>query len=210
MPPAPSALDKPEAKQPLLHTNPALLSLVAATFQEQIQTRVPHGRMPMHLAAPAFDGRTAIDLIARIIKQPDRGLALRVAQALDAQGFFKAVDGAGGSTDEFRDDEVEVYRVRMRTEMWTGMGPAPGTGGDGELNSGVPAPAATGGVISADSFGFNAAGVDAEKEIDVPQPTGVFTLLTDCYSPTCGRIGQDQRWPCYSVSCPRRRLNAVA
>ncbi|CCM01353.1 uncharacterized protein FIBRA_03403 [Fibroporia radiculosa] len=34
---------------------------------------------------------------------------------------------------------------------------------------------------------------------DVPLPSGVFTLLTDCYSPTCSR---DQL--CYSIACPRR------
>lgn len=34
---------------------------------------------------------------------------------------------------------------------------------------------------------------------DIPLPTGVFTLLTDCYSPTCSR---DQL--CYSIACPRR------
>ena len=34
---------------------------------------------------------------------------------------------------------------------------------------------------------------------DVPFPTGVFTLLTDCYSPTCTR---DRL--CYSIACPRR------
>ncbi|KAI0339671.1 CNH-domain-containing protein [Trametopsis cervina] len=34
---------------------------------------------------------------------------------------------------------------------------------------------------------------------EVPLPSGVFTLLTDCYSPTCTR---DQL--CYSIACPRR------
>lgn len=34
---------------------------------------------------------------------------------------------------------------------------------------------------------------------DAPLPSGVFTLLTDCYSPTCSR---DQL--CYSIACPRR------
>ncbi|KAH9851921.1 CNH-domain-containing protein [Lenzites betulinus] len=34
---------------------------------------------------------------------------------------------------------------------------------------------------------------------DVPLPTGVFTLLTDCYSPTCTRDHL-----CYSIACPRR------
>ncbi|GAA5861290.1 hypothetical protein JCM1840_005318 [Sporobolomyces johnsonii] len=34
---------------------------------------------------------------------------------------------------------------------------------------------------------------------DSPLPSGVFTLLTDCYSPTCTR---DRL--CYSIACPRR------
>ncbi|KAJ3890723.1 CNH domain-containing protein [Lentinula edodes] len=34
---------------------------------------------------------------------------------------------------------------------------------------------------------------------EVELPSGVFTLLTDCYSPTCSR---DQL--CYSIACPRR------
>jgi hypothetical protein len=38
---------------------------------------------------------------------------------------------------------------------------------------------------------------DPELEDDLP--TGVFTLLTDCYSPTCSRDSL-----CYSINCPRR------
>ncbi|PPQ91478.1 hypothetical protein CVT25_013735 [Psilocybe cyanescens] len=34
---------------------------------------------------------------------------------------------------------------------------------------------------------------------EITLPSGVFTLLTDCYSPTCSR---DQL--CYSIACPRR------
>lgn len=34
---------------------------------------------------------------------------------------------------------------------------------------------------------------------EIELPSGVFTLLTDCYSPTCSR---DQL--CYSIACPRR------
>jgi RHO1 GDP-GTP exchange protein 1/2 len=30
-------------------------------------------------------------------------------------------------------------------------------------------------------------------------PNGIFTILSDCYSPTCTRLNL-----CYSVSCPRR------
>jgi hypothetical protein len=38
---------------------------------------------------------------------------------------------------------------------------------------------------------------DADGEDDLPM--GVFTLLTDCYSPTCSRDSL-----CYSINCPRR------
>jgi hypothetical protein len=39
--------------------------------------------------------------------------------------------------------------------------------------------------------------VNSVPEYTLPQ--GVFTLLTDCYSPTCTSESL-----CYSVSCPRR------
>ncbi|KAG1746612.1 CNH domain-containing protein [Suillus paluster] len=39
----------------------------------------------------------------------------------------------------------------------------------------------------------------SESVDEMPLPSGVFTLLTDCYSPTCTR---DQL--CYSIACPRR------
>ena len=38
-------------------------------------------------------------------------------------------------------------------------------------------------------------GADPEDDL----PVGVFTLLTDCYSPTCSRDSL-----CYSINCPRR------
>jgi hypothetical protein len=38
---------------------------------------------------------------------------------------------------------------------------------------------------------------DEDGEEDLP--VGVFTLLTDCYSPTCSRESL-----CYSINCPRR------
>ena len=40
---------------------------------------------------------------------------------------------------------------------------------------------------------------DIQEPEQVPLPSGVFTPLTDCYSPTCSR---DQL--CYSIACPRR------
>lgn len=38
-----------------------------------------------------------------------------------------------------------------------------------------------------------------EQSDSVPEPNGVFTLLSECYSPTCSRNRL-----CYSISCPRR------
>ena len=45
---------------------------------------------------------------------------------------------------------------------------------------------------------------DQEGGSDAPPereelPTGVITMLTDCYSPGCG-----DGTPCYAYSCPRR------
>lgn len=41
-------------------------------------------------------------------------------------------------------------------------------------------------------------GADAHPERE-ELPTGVITMLTKCYSPSCGEGG-----PCYSYSCPRK------
>lgn len=41
---------------------------------------------------------------------------------------------------------------------------------------------------------------DKREEEENVMPNGVFTLLTDCYSPTCSR----ERL-CYSARCPRRQ-----
>jgi hypothetical protein len=41
--------------------------------------------------------------------------------------------------------------------------------------------------------------VDAGDGFEDDLPVGVFTLLTDCYSPTCSRDSL-----CYSINCPRR------
>lgn len=42
-------------------------------------------------------------------------------------------------------------------------------------------------------------GLDDGSQDETPLPSGVFTLLTDCYSPTCSRDSL-----CYSIACPRR------
>lgn len=42
-------------------------------------------------------------------------------------------------------------------------------------------------------------GLAMEDDPEDDLPVGVFTLLTDCYSPTCSRDNL-----CYSINCPRR------
>lgn len=180
---------------------PALLSRVAEAFQERItlSERVKDG-----LAyKDAFDGREAVDKIAYIIKTTDRNLALLLGRALDAQKFFHDVS----YEHRLRDSPYELFQ--FRTTM-----PAPFHSGDVSTIHGQPAGLA-GNPRSKDNMSSNDDsdrtgegqpddGSDAHDDMtsaldDAPLPSGVFTLLTDCYSPTCSR---DQL--CYSIACPRR------
>ncbi|KAJ7656356.1 CNH-domain-containing protein [Mycena polygramma] len=196
--------------QPIVY--PALLSRVAEAFR----TRVPRAdRVKDGLTYhDAFDGREAVDRIAHIIKTTDRNLALLLGRALDAQKFFHDVT----YDHRLRDSVVELYQFRTKLpspfgsgELAAGAGAAAShanaIGAGGAELLGAPAPA--GGVLSPDSFdgspgadgadGTGAAARKEEAEEEAPLPSGVFTLLADCYSPTCSR---DQL--CYSIACPRR------
>ncbi|KAJ7149739.1 RhoGEF Rgf2 [Mycena crocata] len=178
---------------------PALLSRVADAFRQRVPRadRVKDG-LTYH---DAFDGREAVDRIAHIIKTTDRNLALLLGRALDAQKFFHDVT----YDHRLRDSVVELYQFRTKLPSPFGSGElAAGEGASAAL-LGAPAPA--GGVLSPDSFdgpvgldsGATSVAGAAEAEEEAPLPSGVFTLLADCYSPTCSR---DQL--CYSIACPRR------
>lgn len=150
---------------------PALLSRVAEAFKDRITTLE---RQKDGLVYPdAFDGRDAVDKIAYIIKTTDRNLALLLGRALDAQKFFHDVT----YDHRLRDSSIELYQFRERLQ-------SPFLSPD-ELAGEGPAP------VQADGR--------FEDLDDSPLPSGVFTLLTDCYSPTCTR---DRL--CYSIACPRR------
>jgi RHO1 GDP-GTP exchange protein 1/2 len=149
-----------------------------------------------------FDGRDAVDKISYIIKTTDRNLALLLGRALDAQKFFHDVT----YDHRLRDSPAELYKFRMAV-------PSPFSSGELADNAekendavGKPPPPPPKGdaprvgsrteqFVPARKESLNAL---ASDEL-VPLPTGVFTLLTDCYSPTCSR---DQL--CYSIACPRR------
>ncbi|KAK4046377.1 RHO1 GDP-GTP exchange protein 2 [Microbotryomycetes sp. JL201] len=174
----PSAYGPPLSRRaPVVY--PALLSRVAEAFRGRVAVseRVKDG-----LVYPnCFDGRDAVDKIAYIIKTSDRNLALLLGRALDAQKFFHDVT----YDHRLRDSPYELYQFRERL---TGsfMSPddsvAPVEGPAGQVDVRRRNSLTDTVVSSEDSF-----------------PSGVFTLLTDCYSPTCSR---DRL--CYSIACPRR------
>ncbi|KDE03554.1 hypothetical protein MVLG_05982 [Microbotryum lychnidis-dioicae p1A1 Lamole] len=169
-----SAQDFAPRRAPVVY--PALLSRVAEAFKARItlSERVKDG-----LVYPAaFDGRDAVDKIAYIIRTSDRNLALLLGRALDAQKFFHDVT----YDHRLRDSPFELYQFRERLAL-------PFIKPDGlVLQFDGQSPVSRPGSI---------AETTASNEESVP--TGVFTLLTDCYSPTCTR---DRL--CYSIACPRR------
>lgn len=155
----------------------------------------------------SFDGRSAVDKIAYIIKTTDRTLALLLGRALDSQKFFHDVT----YDHRLRDSPNEVYQFS------TGFGGRGWVGGSGDLGVAIsaitprieaqqellggpalPNPSSPSLVDSAASPSSPTANPAVSVD-QPPLPTGVFTLLTDCYSPTCSR---DRI--CYSIVCPRR------
>lgn len=134
-------------KEPLVY--PAMLSRVAQKFRERMNA-VLGDRVKNELTYKnAFAGNEAVDVIAYIIKTPDRNLALLVGRSLDAQKLFHDVT----YDNRLRDSKNEIYQFTT---------------------------------------------YDEQSETQV-EPNGVFTLLSECYSPTCSRNRL-----CYSISCPRR------
>jgi hypothetical protein len=192
---------------------PALLSRVAEAFRDRIALgeRVKDG-----LAyKDAFDGREAVDKIAYIIKTTDRNLALLLGRALDAQKFFHDVS----YEHRLRDNPNELYQFRTRipspfasieevhNQSSTPLSPVSSNQTGTQAQSGmatitdrtiipsvIPPDDSPGSIVPIQRpRGSSITGAE------IPLPSGVFTLLTDCYSPTCSR---DQL--CYSIACPRR------
>lgn len=167
---------------------PALLSRVADAFKQRVSVseRAKDGLT----YTDAFDGREAVDKIAYIIKTSDRNLALLLGRALDAQKFFHDVT----YDHRLRDSPNELYQFRVRL-------PSPfGSDGEAFQPDGFKTPPSQLEVPSAGPTRDNSLSTlqDGNKAVVVERtedsavaeededalPTGVFTLLTDCYSPT--------------------------
>ncbi|KAF8311473.1 RhoGEF Rgf2 [Clavulina sp. PMI_390] len=153
----------------------ALLSRVAEAFQARIAPSLSERTKDGLAYKDAFDGREAVTKLAEIIKTGDRNLALLLGRALDAQKFFHDVT----YDHRLRDSSNELYQ--FKTALTTPFMSAEEVGA-----SGMPTAAAV-------------TAAAATTMDDAPLPSGVFTLLTECYSPTCTR---DRL--CYSIACPRR------
>ena len=185
---------------------PALLSCVAEALRARVVLSdiVKDGLTYKN----AFDRRQAVDKIAYFIKTTDRNLALLLGRALDAQKYFHAVT----YDHRLRDSPSNVYQFRARVgspfhsgELSMPPGTSPGSQGASTPNpdarTGSPFNEASAesdpGKNPDSTTVLGAPGMDTAE--DVLLPAGVFTLLTDCYSPTCSR---DRL--CYSITCPRR------
>ena len=226
------------ALQALPPIYPALLSRVADAFKQLINLAelVKEGITYKE----AFDGRSAVTIIADIIKTPDRNLALLLGRALDSQKFFHDVT----YDHRLRDNPNEIYRFRERlaapfmnedamndspksdhtglqqTQFPSRPGVSRYTSETGSIQTSestrsfAPTPATSTTSLTYTSSspqtllktmsensvpqGLNTL-ADDSGEFDDSLPSGVFTLLTDCYSPTCSRDNL-----CYSINCPRR------
>jgi hypothetical protein len=227
----------------LPHVYPALLSRVADAFKQLIE--LDELVKDDISYKDSFDGRTAVGVIADIIRTPDRNLALLLGRALDSQKFFHDVT----YYHRLRDTANEIYQFKERLSapfMQDGVQDSPTSEHVGMVSrmssststSGIrgltrppnhPYPSETGSIQTSDShMSFSTSNTPVHSTINLPHnasspnimtdnngmglvaageadsddedlPMGVFTLLTDCYSPTCSRDSL-----CYSINCPRR------
>ncbi|KAH3664177.1 hypothetical protein OGAPHI_004891 [Ogataea philodendri] len=168
---------------------PAVLSKVAKAFKERVQldSKFKNGLE----YRDSFTGSEAVDAIARIIRTSDRNLALLLGRSLDAQKFFHDVT----YEHRLRDSNNEVYQFSeevfdVYTNETSGLQRHESVNSDiHEIDNSISPPMTSSPTAPSHS-----------KSNSIGAPVvGVFTLLTECYSPTCSRDNL-----CYSIVCPRR------
>ncbi|KAI5951785.1 ROM2 [Candida jiufengensis] len=215
------------ANYPKSSVYPAMLSEVAKLFKEAIILTInTKDGLEYH---DTFTGKMAVDILCRIIKTNDRNLALLLGRSLDAQKFFHDVTYNHRLRDSVHEvysfnnvyNDVEFYQEDGSNSNGNNS-TTPSTHGsfvDGfqlqqaiqdnflsqQLPSQVSHPSSAEIQNSGSnrlSGGGNQTITVAGKKLTASQQTGVngvFTILTDCYSPTCSRNRL-----CYSIACPRR------
>lgn len=188
---------------------PALLSCVAEAFRQRV---ILGDKLKDGLTyKDAFTGSEAVDVISQIIRTMDRNLALLLGRSLDAQKFIHDVT----YDHRLRDSPNEVYQFReclsslsnadidaqLKTNK-TSLNMSStskvlsqcdlDTSYDNHLSN-------THSALSCIDFAVSKNSRKTSQNDADDLPNGIFTLLTECYSPTCVR---DQL--CYSISCPWR------
>lgn len=180
--------------------NAALLSEVAKALERLM---IPSDRTKNELTyARAFDGQEAVDVLMSISQTTDRNLALLLGRALDAQKFFHDVT----YDHRLRDSATELYqfhydRLGPQVSGFMSGHTTPAVSRRNSSSSDVQRPAGrlSLSTVDLDSTLATSGPVDEEDaaHLTPSYPSGVFTPLTACYSPTCTH-GQS----CYSWSCP--------
>ncbi|TID15736.1 hypothetical protein CANINC_004265 [Pichia inconspicua] len=162
---------------------PALLSEVADAFLHEIKLGC-HFKYGIEYRN-SFSGAEAVDVICSITKIRDRNLAIILGRALDAQRLFHDVS----YEHKLRDNRNEIYMLSDELSY-------------DQQNDTFRRQDSVTSMNNNDEFGSSMTSLSTmtnEKPVLKTSVNGVFTLLTECYSPTCTR---DKL--CYSVSCPRR------
>lgn len=160
---------------------PAMLSRVATMFKKVIVLS-QHNIGGLEYR-DSFTGSEAVDAIALIIRTTDRNLALLLGRALDAQKFFHDVT----YEHRLRDSNSEVYQfdeVYVSSPQLDRSSASFASDSQQSLST----------TLGPTTDNEQQSTPDLEANVN-----GVFTLLTECYSPTCTRDSL-----CYSIACPRR------
>ncbi|KAL7319293.1 RHO1 GDP-GTP exchange protein 2, variant 3 [Mucor circinelloides] len=177
--------NKSRKKKTAANIYTALLSHVSKEFLKrmQISTIAFKDGIQYH---DVFHGIEAVNCILDILCTSDRNLALLVGRALESQGLFHHVN----YDYRLRDTESELYQFQyLQSQQDT----PPTYGGRPPIPSQFTTNSSTKLLSLKKSNRRNAPSVCETLPIN-----GVFSVLTDCYSPTCTR-----KSPCYSISCPR-------
>ncbi|ORX57578.1 hypothetical protein DM01DRAFT_1319549 [Hesseltinella vesiculosa] len=116
----------------------------------------------------SFSGKEAVDCLSQLLRTRDRNLSLVMGRTLGSQHLYHDVT----YEHNLRDSQDKIYQFNEDIQL-------------NDNSSFLDIPHSTGDSVDASADTKNL-------------PSGVFTLLTHCYSPTCRR-GQG----CYSTLCPQ-------
>ncbi|KAI9263000.1 hypothetical protein EDC94DRAFT_608026 [Helicostylum pulchrum] len=133
-----------------------------------------------------FNGTMAVNCILDILNTNDRNLSLLVGRALESQGFFHHIN----YDYKLRDLDDELYKFQYTHHDDSNYYDRP------PIPPQFVSPNNNNKLLSLKRNNNHKKHVPSVCET-LPV-NGIFSILTDCYSPTCTR-----KSPCYSISCPR-------